>query len=249
MTDKKTPDEALDGIDDNKRRTLTRLALGAAFGTPIVASFSIDGLTISKVAVTMRNPSMAQALSCCSLPYSAMTTLSARYDATLAALIVCDESEFIEPCLQSLAGIVDDIVVVDTGSTDDTIFEKARRFPIELHEFAWRDDFSAARNYAIEQARGDWIFYIDADERLEVPDPCCIAWRLSPTKARLAGDCGFIRAWVGRPTQSCVCSAIICVFASKASFTRICRTASTKSAETTKPDNRHVQRRAASCRL
>ena len=49
MTDKKTPDEALDGIDESKRRTLTRLALGAAFVTPIVASFSIDGLTISKV--------------------------------------------------------------------------------------------------------------------------------------------------------------------------------------------------------
>jgi tetratricopeptide (TPR) repeat protein len=86
-----------------------------------------------------------------------------------AALIVRDESRFIEPCLRSLAGIVDEIVVVDTGSTDDTI-EKARRFPIELHEFAWGDDFSAARNFAIEQARADWILYIDADERLEVPD-------------------------------------------------------------------------------
>ena len=59
--------------------------------------------------------------------------------------------------------------MVDTGSTDDTV-EKARHFPVKLHSFQWRQDFSAARNYAIDQASGDWILYIDADERLEVPD-------------------------------------------------------------------------------
>ena len=104
-----------------------------------------------------------------------------------AALIVRDESAFIEACLESLAAHVSEIVVVDTGSQDDTI-EKAQRFPIKLHRFAWRQDFSAARNYAIAQASGDWILYIDADERLEVPDPAMwqetiadrakAAWRL-----------------------------------------------------------------------
>ena len=49
MTEKSKQDEALEGIDESKRRTLARLGLGAAFVTPIVASFSIDGLTISKV--------------------------------------------------------------------------------------------------------------------------------------------------------------------------------------------------------
>jgi hypothetical protein len=86
-----------------------------------------------------------------------------------ATLIVRDESIFIESCLQSLVGIVDEIVVVDTGSCDDTI-EKALRFPIKLHTFVWCQDFSAARNYAIAQASGEWILYIDADERLEVLD-------------------------------------------------------------------------------
>lgn len=85
-----------------------------------------------------------------------------------AALIVRDESRFIEECLQSLVGRADEIVVVDTGSHDDTI-EKAQRFPIKLHHFAWCNDFSAARNFALEQATGDWILYIDADERLDVP--------------------------------------------------------------------------------
>lgn len=86
-----------------------------------------------------------------------------------AALIVRDESAFIEGCLASLTGLVDEIVLVDTGSSDDTL-EKACRFPIELYSFDWCDDFSAARNFALDRARGDWILYIDADERLEVPD-------------------------------------------------------------------------------
>ena len=86
-----------------------------------------------------------------------------------ATLIVRDESAFIEACLESLTPIVDEIVLIDTGSLDDTI-DKARRFPIKLHTFPWRHDFSAARNFAIEQSSGDWILYIDADERLEVPD-------------------------------------------------------------------------------
>ena len=86
-----------------------------------------------------------------------------------ATLIVRDESAFIDGCLASLVGFVDEIVLVDTGSRDDTV-QKARHFPIKLHSFPWRGDFSAARNYAITRASGEWILYIDADERLEVPD-------------------------------------------------------------------------------
>ena len=57
MTEKRNLDEALKGIDESKRRTLHRLALGAAFVTPIVASFSIDGLTISTVHAASANGS------------------------------------------------------------------------------------------------------------------------------------------------------------------------------------------------
>lgn len=91
-----------------------------------------------------------------------------------ASLIVRDESAFIEGCLESLWGKVDEIVVVDTGSLDDTVV-RALRYPIKLYSFEWCRDFSAARNYAIAQASGDWILYIDADERLEVPD--LAVWR------------------------------------------------------------------------
>lgn len=86
-----------------------------------------------------------------------------------AAMIVRNEQTFIEGCLESLAGVVDEIVLVDTGSTDDTL-HKAARFPVALHHFAWCDDFAAARNYALDRATGDWILYIDADERFQVPD-------------------------------------------------------------------------------
>lgn len=65
--------------------------------------------------------------------------------------------------------MVDEIVLVDTGSTDDTL-ERANRFPVSIHHFAWCDDFAAARNFAIDRASGAWILYIDADERLVVPD-------------------------------------------------------------------------------
>lgn len=87
-----------------------------------------------------------------------------------ATLIVRNESEFIGDCLRSLHRNVDEIVVVDTGSQDDTV-AIAKQFGAKLCEFEWCDDFSAARNYALNQATGDWILYIDADERLEIPDP------------------------------------------------------------------------------
>ncbi len=87
-----------------------------------------------------------------------------------AALIVRDESRFIEECLESLVARVDEIILVDTGSRDDTI-AKALRFPVKLHRFEWCEDFSAARNFALEQATGDWILYIDADERFGIPQP------------------------------------------------------------------------------
>jgi tetratricopeptide (TPR) repeat protein len=85
-----------------------------------------------------------------------------------AALIVRDEAEFIADCLRSLVDNVDEIVLVDTGSRDRTI-EIASQFPVSLYHFAWSNDFAAARNYALERATGDWILYIDADERLEIP--------------------------------------------------------------------------------
>lgn len=90
-----------------------------------------------------------------------------------AALIVRNEERHLEDCLKSLAGRIDEVVVVDTGSADRSK-EIARDLGARLYEYVWHDDFAAARNYAIDQARGSWILYIDADERLTEFDPIAL---------------------------------------------------------------------------
>lgn len=87
-----------------------------------------------------------------------------------AAMIVRDEEGFLPGCLSSIAAEVDEIVVVDTGSKDGTR-DIAISFGARLIEWAWTGDFSAARNCALEHASGDFILYIDADERLSTPAP------------------------------------------------------------------------------
>jgi tetratricopeptide (TPR) repeat protein len=87
-----------------------------------------------------------------------------------ACLIVRNEALVLGRCLSSLAGAVDEIVVVDTGSTDATP-EIATSFGARLSRYEWRDDFSAARNAALDAASCDWILTIDADEYLAPEAP------------------------------------------------------------------------------
>lgn len=82
-----------------------------------------------------------------------------------AAMIVRDEAALLDECLRSIRDVVDEIVVVDTGSIDDSR-EIARAHGARLAEFPWTGDFAAARNEALGLARGRFILYIDADERL-----------------------------------------------------------------------------------
>jgi tetratricopeptide (TPR) repeat protein len=81
-------------------------------------------------------------------------------------LIVRNEEENLRPCIQPVAHLFDEIVVVDTGSDDNTR-AVATELGARLVEFPWCDDFSAARNEAIAHATGDWIFWLDADDRLD----------------------------------------------------------------------------------
>jgi glycosyltransferase involved in cell wall biosynthesis/Tfp pilus assembly protein PilF len=80
-------------------------------------------------------------------------------------LIAKNEERFLDGCLKSVRGLADQIVLVDTGSTDRTI-EIARSHGAEVHFRAWDDDFSAARNAALLHARGDWVLILDADEEM-----------------------------------------------------------------------------------
>ena len=84
-------------------------------------------------------------------------------------MIVRDEEQRLSSCLNSVKDCVDNVVIVDTGSIDCTV-EIAQTFneqlPTQVHHFTWCNDFSAARNAALNKVTGDWVLVLDADERL-----------------------------------------------------------------------------------
>jgi len=87
--------------------------------------------------------------------------------ATLSlCMIVKNEEKFLKDCLESVRDVVNQIVIVDTGSEDET-GNIAASYGAEIYPFEWCDDFSAARNESIKYATGDWILWLDADERLK----------------------------------------------------------------------------------
>lgn len=84
-------------------------------------------------------------------------------------MIVKDEEKNIEKALSWGKNLFWEQIVVDTGSSDRTV-EIAKRLGARIYHFPWRDDFAAAKNYAIDQARGEWIAFLDADEYMEAED-------------------------------------------------------------------------------
>jgi tetratricopeptide (TPR) repeat protein len=84
-------------------------------------------------------------------------------------MIVRDEEENLRRCLENVRGVFDETIVVDTGSRDRTR-EVAAEFGGRVVEFPWCDDFAAARNAGVERASGDWIFWLDADDRIWLED-------------------------------------------------------------------------------
>ncbi|MBI4247256.1 MAG: tetratricopeptide repeat protein [Candidatus Rokubacteria bacterium] len=81
------------------------------------------------------------------------------------AMIVKNEAKALPGCLEAARPWVDEIVVVDTGSTDGTQ-DIARGYGAQVSEWAWRDDFAAARNESLRHVTGDWVLALDADETL-----------------------------------------------------------------------------------
>ncbi len=81
-------------------------------------------------------------------------------------MIVKNEEKMLSGCLESVAGIVDEMIIIDTGSTDKTI-DIAEKYGADVHHFKWNGNFSAARNESIKYAGGTWILWLDADERLD----------------------------------------------------------------------------------
>ena len=112
-------------------------------------------------------------------------------------LIAKNEERFLDGCLQSIRGLADQLILVDTGSTDRTV-EIARSHGAEVHFRAWDHDFSAARNAALLHARGDWVLILDADEEVSpaqhvalralLTRPNAIAYRLPLVDVGREGD-------------------------------------------------------------
>jgi tetratricopeptide (TPR) repeat protein len=81
-------------------------------------------------------------------------------------MITKNESRFLQNCLDSVKALVNEIIIVDTGSTDNTK-EIAFKYTSQIYDFNWCDDFSAARNESLKHAKGDWILVLDADEVID----------------------------------------------------------------------------------
>jgi glycosyltransferase involved in cell wall biosynthesis len=93
-------------------------------------------------------------------------------------IIVKNESSNLAQCLTSVKGLVDEIVIVDTGSADNTK-QIAKQFTKNVYDFQWINDFAAARNFSIQHATGDWILILDADETLSSKDHALIRQTIS----------------------------------------------------------------------
>ncbi|WP_339263877.1 glycosyltransferase [Geobacillus sp. FSL K6-3411] len=81
-------------------------------------------------------------------------------------MIVKDEEKTIRRCLDSVSGIVDEIIVVDTGSTDNTK-QIVKEYTNKVYDYKWNHNFAEARNYAASFASGEWILVLDADEYVD----------------------------------------------------------------------------------
>jgi len=102
-------------------------------------------------------------------------------------MIARNEASRLEGAIASVRGVADEIVVTDTGSTDGTP-ELAQSLGARVNRFEWCDDFAAARNACQAHAKGEWILWLDADERLKpgseghvrrcVEDPTTMAWQV-----------------------------------------------------------------------
>lgn len=87
-----------------------------------------------------------------------------------AALIVKDEERSIERCIQSIINAVDEIIVVDSGSTDQTLSILQKYPQVKVYPLPWNDNFAELRNEALRHVSSDWVFWLDADEWLDEED-------------------------------------------------------------------------------
>lgn len=139
--------------------------LGAAY---LALSRFSDAKSAFEKAVGL-NPNLEDALENLSWISEHFFANSIRFPTLSACAIMKNEEKNIPRLLVSLRGHVDEMVVVDTGSTDRSV-EVARSYGAQVYFQEWRGDFSAAKNEALEKAQGEWILFLDADEEMWAED-------------------------------------------------------------------------------
>ncbi len=97
-------------------------------------------------------------------------------------MITRDEEDFLPRCLESVKSLVDEIIIVDTGSTDGTI-AVAKRYGAKVYQHPWEEDYSKHRNQSLAYATGDWILVMDADEVIAEKDLARIRTILDTVRA------------------------------------------------------------------
>ena len=90
------------------------------------------------------------------------------------AMIVKDEEQCIKRCLDSVVDLVDEIVIVDTGSTDKTI-EICRSYNAQVFPYPWNNNFAEARNFGLDKVTKDWVLWLDADEEVAPENRCSLS--------------------------------------------------------------------------
>jgi GT2 family glycosyltransferase/tetratricopeptide (TPR) repeat protein len=153
-----------------------RRAIGAGFGAAIVGdayvhhfgSASFTGNRVDLGALLRKNQAIYDEKWKDAAPLTSPVISPLAVDAPALSLcmIVRDAEGTIGPCLQSVRPFVDEMIVVDTGSTDATI-QIARSLGAKVFEFPWCDSFAIARNESLKNASGRWIFWMDADDTID----------------------------------------------------------------------------------
>ena len=95
-------------------------------------------------------------------------------------MIVRDAALFLPACLESVRGVVDEMIIADTGSADDTV-DIALGFHAHVIPIPWTDDFAAARNRALQLVKSEWVLVLDADEQLDPSAKAFLPSLLSPS--------------------------------------------------------------------
>ena len=112
-------------------------------------------------------------------------------------MIVKNEEKLLPTCLESVKDYVDEIIIVDTGSTDSTI-EIAKRYNAKIYHHAWENSFSKARNYSLKYATCEWILILDADEEVDKEDAHKLKDVIKDPVGCETTHPGLDQAWAGR---------------------------------------------------